>query len=167
MGEPLEGRPVVLLGAGGAARAVFWALASRRAGPIRVLNRDPERARGLVAELGRQGLDGWAGPAVLEPGTVVVQATPLGTWPGVEETRFPWPQEVPPGVVACDLVYRPRRTRFLREAAGRGARVLGGLGMLLHQAAAAVEIWTGLEAPLEVMRRAAEEALGAQAQDRS
>lgn len=159
VGEPLEGRPVVLLGAGGAARALFFSLASRGVAGIRVVNRHEERARRLVSELSRPGVRASVGPPELHPGTVLIQATPAGMAPDEDGTAFPWPEEVPPGVVACDLVYRPRRTRFLGEASARGVRTLGGLGMLVHQAAAAVEVWTGRRPPVDVMRRAAEDAL--------
>ncbi len=159
VGEPLEGRSVLLLGAGGAARAVFRALCSRRVSRIRVLNRDPERARRLVESLGTSEVPASIGPAELEPGMVVVQATPLGMVPGIGETRLDWPERIPPGVVACDLVYRPRQTRFLREASERGIRTLGGLGMLVHQAVAAIEIFTGKSPCPDLLRRVAEEEL--------
>lgn len=159
VGEPLEGRSALILGAGGAARAVFWALASRGVGEIRVLARGVERARRLVGDLARPDLRASVGPAPLCPGMVVIQATPAGMEPDPSGTAFPWPDEVPPGVVACDLVYRPRQTRFLREATERGARTLGGLGMLVHQAAAAVEAWTGRRPEARVLRDAALAAL--------
>ncbi len=159
VGEPLEGRPVLLLGAGGAARAVLWALASRKVGEIRVVNRNVEAARVLVADLARAGVRAEVGPGPLRVGTVVVQATPVGMAPEVEGTVFTWPDRVPAGVVACDLVYRPTATRFLREADQRGARLLGGLGMLVHQAVAAIEIFTGRSPRADALRRVAERAL--------
>ncbi len=159
VGESLEGRPVLLLGAGGAARAVLWAVASRKVAQVRVVNRDLERARRLVAEFAGVGVQAQVGPAPLGPGTVVIQATAVGMAPHQDCTVFGWPEEIPPGVVACDLVYRPRQTRFLREAAQRGVRVLGGLGMLVHQAAATIEIFTGLNPEADLLRRAAEQVL--------
>ncbi|MGI5844275.1 MAG: shikimate dehydrogenase family protein [Candidatus Xenobium sp.] len=159
VGQSLEGRPVLLLGAGGAARAVAWALASRRVARIQVVNRDPERARRLVASLARTDVPCRLGSVELETDMVVVQATSVGMVPGDEATCMEWPEEVPPGVVACDLVYRPRQTRFLREASQRGVPTLGGVGMLVHQAVAAIEVFTG-ENPCPVwLRRVAEEAL--------
>lgn len=159
VGEPLEGRPVLLLGAGGAARAVFWALASRRVAEIRVVNRRPEAAHRLVRDLARTGVRAEVGPVPLRPGMVVVQATPVGMAPEVDGTVFTWPDRVPSGVVACDLVYRPSGTRFLGEAGQRGARLLGGLGMLVHQAVAAIEIFTGRRPDAGLLRRVAEQAL--------
>ncbi len=159
VGQPLEGRPVLLLGAGGAARAVAWALASRRVARIQVVNRDPERARGLVNDLSRSDVPCRVGPVELEPDMVVVQATSVGMAPGDGATCLEWPESVPPGVVACDLVYRPRRTRFLREASQRGVRILGGLGMLVHQAVLTIEIFTGRRPCPALLRRQAEAAL--------
>lgn len=159
VGQSLEGRPVLLLGAGGAARAVAWALASRRVSRIQVVNRDPARARGLVNSLSRSDVPCRVGAVEFEPDMVVVQATSVGMAPGDDATCLEWPEAVPPGVVACDLVYRPRQTRFLREASQRGVRTLGGLGMLVHQAALAIEVFTGQSPCPALLRRVAEEAL--------
>jgi shikimate dehydrogenase len=93
---------------------------------------------------------------------LVVNATPLGM-EGVEtsgtEESPPWlvfPSLLGPGQIAADLVYVPRPTSWLREASAAGATVLDGLGMLVHQAAAQLIIWTGAEPPLEAMWHAAE-----------
>jgi shikimate dehydrogenase len=145
----LTGAEVLLIGAGGAGRAVAWALAGRGA-RLSVANRTPERA----AELGRpvpfasDALDRAAGRSAL-----VVNATSLGL--GADDP----PPELPlaglgPGQVVCDLVYRPGGTPWLAAAGARGARTVDGLGMLLHQGAAAFARWTGREPPLEVMRDA-------------
>lgn len=145
----LDGRDVLLIGGGGAARAVAFALRSRGA-RLRVANRTAARA----AELGDpvpfvpQALDIVAGACAL-----VVNATSLGLHgDGV-------PGELPlgglgAGQVVADIVYRPGGTPWLGAAAARGARTVDGLGMLLHQGAAAFEQWTGQAAPVEVMREA-------------
>lgn len=150
VGESLRGRSVVLLGAGGAARALLWAVLQRGAGEVQVVNRDLARARRIVEGLPAEAV----ATATLTPRCVVVNATPVGMDPQAEATPLDWPPRLPPGLVACDLVYRPRRTRFLREAEARGARTLGGLGMLVHQAAAAIELWTGRKPPVDAMRAA-------------
>jgi shikimate dehydrogenase len=145
----LAGAEVLLVGAGGAARAVAWALRSRGAN-VRVANRTPDRA----AELGVHvpflpaALDAVAAQCAL-----VVNATSLGL--SADEP----PAELPlaglgPGHVVCDLVYRPGGTPWLAAAAARGARTVDGLGMLLHQGAAAFARWTGVEPPREAMRAA-------------
>ncbi len=150
--QPLHGRRALLLGAGGAARGLAWALHSRGVGEVIVLNRSardfPERVEPLD--------EGWA--RWLQPETVVVQCTPVGT--RSELSPVTWPESLPPGVVACDLIYNPEETAFLRHARERGAATLGGLGMLVHQAAAAIRWWLHVEPPIEVMREAARAAVG-------
>lgn len=133
IGEGLRNRPVLLLGQGGASQALQGVLREEGA-RVRVLYRAP------LPEL--------------EPDTVVINATPVGTLSN--ESPVSWPDPVPPGVVACDLVYNPTATRFLREAGGRGCRTLGGLGMLVHQARRAIEWWLDRPADCaEMMRLAA------------
>jgi shikimate dehydrogenase len=145
----LEGADVLIVGAGGAARAVAWALRSRGA-VIKVANRTPDRA----AELGAHVpfvpavLDAVAGQVAL-----VVNATSLGL-----EGDGP-PAELPlaglrPGQAVADLVYRPGGTPWLAAARARGARTVDGLAMLLHQGAAAFTLWTGVEPPIGVMAEA-------------
>jgi shikimate dehydrogenase len=143
----LEGAEALLIGAGGGARAVAWALRTRGA-DVRVANRTPERA----ADLGRSvpfapaDLDAAAGQSA-----VVVNATSLGLGASLPPPELPL-AGLGPGQVVVDLVYRPGGTPWLAAAAARGARTVDGLGMLLHQGAAAFGRWTGVEPPLDVMR---------------
>ncbi|MBZ0318530.1 MAG: shikimate dehydrogenase, partial [Anaerolineae bacterium] len=90
---------------------------------------------------------------------LIVNTTPVGMWPNVDES--PWPENVPipSRAVIYDLIYRPMQTKFMQQAKAAGARAIGGLGMLVHQGAAAFELWTGQQAPADVMRLAALEAL--------
>lgn len=145
----LSGATALVIGAGGAAKAVAWALRSRGA-RLLVSNRSPER----TAEL---GVSVPFAPSTLNEAcrdaALVVNATSLG----LEDARLP--KELPleglgPGHVVVDVVYRPGGTTWLAEAATRGARTVDGLGMLLHQGADAFEQWTGHTAPVAVMRRA-------------
>ena len=160
------GRRCVVIGAGGAARAVVLALADGGASRISVLNRTPERAATAAALAGRAG-------SVVPPGEralaeavgsadLVVNATPFGmAGASPARERTPWlvaPQLLHEGQVAADLVYAPRPTRWLVEAAAAGARSVDGLGMLVHQAAAQLVLWTGEPAPVEAMWEAAEAA---------
>ncbi len=147
-GEMTGGR-VLLIGAGGAGRAVAYAVRSR-GGTLLVTNRTPERA----AQLGEPVPFTVAAinDAAVEC-ALVVNATSLGM--GSDEV----PPELPlrgigPDQAVNDLVYRPGGTPWLAAAAARGARTVDGLGMLLHQGAAAFERWTGVDAPVEVMRDA-------------
>ena len=170
----LEGVEVVLIGAGGAARAVVAALRNGGARSLTVANRTPERAEALheVAEEGDAPplelrvcpLDIDAGPlrAALERAALVIHSTSLGMRHGPDEAATPLPAECfSPGQAAFDLVYTPERTPFLHAAGAAGARPIGGLGMLVHQGAESFRLWTGLEPPLEVMFKAARAALAA------
>jgi shikimate dehydrogenase len=146
------GRAVLVLGAGGAARAVALALA-REGATVHVAARRADAAAAVPA----------AAPvaweereAVARDVTLVVNATPIGMG-GAEALPL-----VPvPGVVYADLVYHPLETPLLRAARAAGAETVDGLGMLVHQAALQVERWSGLVPPVAAMRAAAEAALAA------
>ncbi len=168
------GKTALILGAGGSARAVAVALAGEGASSVVIANRTLDRAETL-AELVRS-LDVPAQAIALDPAVLreaaqcdlVVNCTSLGMtgWPGPDETPIP-ADLIPPDALVCDLVYNPRETTLLREAASSGARTLGGLPMLVYQGAAAFEIWTGVTAPARVMFAAAEAALAARQAARS
>ena len=89
---------------------------------------------------------------------ILINATPLGMAPWVEESPFP-AELLNPKMLVMDMVYSPPQTRLLRDALDRGCKVIGGLSMLIHQAALQFEAWTGLTAPIEVMGDAARFAL--------
>jgi shikimate dehydrogenase len=203
-GFQAAGRRALVLGAGGAARAVVYALGQAGCTCL-VYNRTVERARCLVESLpspdasgppaaagalGKAGASGaaegpgQAGPmgdvevpagtgatakaavvdslAGLNPDSLdlLVNATPVGQWP--QTGRSPWPEALalPSHWTVFDLVYNPVRTRLLARARAAGARPVGGLEMLVHQGALSHRLWTGREAPLEVMRSAARRAVG-------
>lgn len=156
-GAVLKGARAAVVGSGGAARAVAVALRDRGA-VVTVHGRDAGRA--AVAAAVADGAVGTNDPVRAGEWDLLVNATPVGTWPGVGQT--PVHESVfADGGLVCDLVYNPRDTQLLRDAAGAGCRVLGGLDMLVSQAAAQFHWWTGREAPVEVMRRAAERRLEA------
>ena len=145
------GRRCVVIGAGGAARAVVLALARAGAREVGVANRTTSRGEVAAALAGASGrvvaLDAVAGA------DLVVNATPIGM---VDDAVPLDPALLAPGQLVADLVYHPSVTPLLAAAAARGAATLNGLGMLVGQAARAFEIWTGEPAPLEAMRAAAE-----------
>ena len=164
-GVDLEGRAVVV-GAGGAGRAISFALADAGM-DVTVANRTAETARELAASLSEDanadtdvdasangtsdghGLD--ALPALLADADLLVNATSVG----MDEDRSPVPREALHGDLAVfDAVYRPIETRLLCEARAAGARTIDGATMLLHQGAAAFERWTGRSPPLNVMDEA-------------
>jgi shikimate dehydrogenase len=163
------GRRCLVIGAGGAARAVVLALADAGASQVAVLNRTPERAAAAAALAGVAGSVVPAGPAgsaeekgqveVVDAAELVVNATPLGMAGAFHGVAADWlvsPQLLHSGQVVADLVYAPRPTRWLAEAAAAGAHPVDGLGMLVHQAAAQLKLWTGQPAPVEAMWQAAE-----------
>jgi shikimate dehydrogenase len=158
------GRQALLLGAGGAARAVAAALAGAGC-TVTLYNRRPERAVELANSLGEavQGLTPGTSLHDLELAhfDLLVNATPVGMWPAVG--ACPWPEELPllARWTVYDLVYNPNQTRLMKRAHAAGASTIGGLEMLVHQGALALTLWTGRQAPVEVMRAAAQAALGA------
>jgi shikimate 5-dehydrogenase len=108
------------------------------------------------AEAGR--LDATTLSGALKKAALLVNATPAGMWPHADESPLPPGVGLPRGLLVYDLVYRPRRTRLLAQAEADGCRTLDGLGMLLHQGAAAFELWTGQPAPLQLMQERLDEA---------
>jgi shikimate dehydrogenase len=139
----------VVLGAGGAARAVVFGLLERGS-QVTVLNRSPERASALAGELGAQaagGLDALAST----PHDVLVNTTTVGLRGDASPVDA---AAISADAVVMDAVYDPEQTRLLRDAAARGARTVTGKWMLVHQAAEQIALWTGRRAPLEVMAEA-------------
>ncbi len=142
-----------VIGAGGAARAAVLALAEAGAAEVLVVNRTPLRA--FRAASLAPGVARLAKPDELEGADLVVQATPSGMLAGEGEEPG-WPAGVDParlgsGQIVVDLVYEPAETAFLREARRFGAVTRNGLGMLVHQAALQVALWTGERPPLSAM----------------
>jgi shikimate dehydrogenase len=141
--EPVRGRRALVLGAGGAARAVVWALVDAGAGEVSVWNRTPERAEELAAAFGARAL------REPESADLVVNATSVGLHEGtLPLDRLESPQ------TAVELVYGSD-TPFTAWADQRGARVVDGLEVLVRQGALSFTRWTGAEPPLDTMRRAA------------
>ncbi len=156
-GLDLQGARCLVAGAGGATRSVVAALDLLGAAEVTVAARRPEQARWLgrgstttrVAALGWD--DGWRRAAEFD---LIVNATPLGTGGDLIAEA-----ELVEGQAVVDLVYNPPVTRLVERARARGAAGWGGLGMLVHQAAASLRIWSGQEPPLEAMSVAAMHAM--------
>lgn len=152
----------VVLGAGGAARAIALALARAGAGEVAVVNRTAARAEQAVALLRRVGrvVDPAAAAATVAAADLVVNATSVGMGepsPGDLPVDPAWLRG---GQVVADIVYRPLETLFLREARGRGAIGINGVPMLVHQAAVAFELWTGVTPPVAAMTASVAHLLG-------
>ncbi|PYQ13050.1 MAG: shikimate dehydrogenase [Acidobacteria bacterium] len=146
----VKGRAVVILGAGGAARAAALAL-KRKGARVTLVARRSGQAASVASALGcaHAGLPDLPRLAW----DVLINATPAGSAAHPDESPFPAKHR--PGTVVLDMVYEPLETRFLRDAQQAGCTIIDGLEMLLAQAVAQFETWTGLEAPLDVMKSAA------------
>lgn len=151
-----------IFGAGGAAAAVAFALATEGARQLVIINRSAARAADLADHLHQNfpslelAVNWWE---LLPRANILVNATAIGMVPQTDASPLPPGQTVPRGGFVFDLVYNPPETKFLREAAHAGAKGIGGLDMLIYQAALSFQMWTEQEAPLQVLREAATEAL--------
>lgn len=153
----IQGRQVLILGAGGAARAIAYGVLEA-GGRVSVTDIDMSKAATLAREFGVE---------CLEPGQmdtckaeILINATPVGMAPHSDDIPLA-PELLSRFRLVMDIVYRPLRTRLLKEAHARGLEVVDGLRMLLHQGAAQFSLWTGQPAPVEVMAEAAYGALAA------
>jgi shikimate dehydrogenase len=147
----VKGRDVVIVGAGGSARAAALSL-TRKGARVVVLARDRGKAQIVATAVGCR-----AGSLADLAGyrwDVLINATPLGGTSAPDQTPVP-ADRLRPGSVVLDMVYDPLETRLLREAQGAGCRIIDGLEMLLAQAVAQFETWTGVEAPTDAMKSAA------------
>lgn len=157
-GHSFIGQAVAILGNGGSARTIAYALLMQdRPKRVVLVARDQEKSRRLAAEIAeRLGLaQGGAMPApeiaaladypsVREGIDVIVNTTPIGMHPNLDASPLR-AGDLLPGQIAYDIVYAPERTRFLMDAEARGLKTVGGLGMLVHQGRASFEIWTGIK----------------------
>lgn len=172
--EP-EGKRAVVLGAGGAARAVSFALVQNKISSLTVINRGLERAKTLVSSLRsyvEHSLPDWrvdlsvlpwqslSSPQLFNHCHLIVNCTTIGTKYSSQEGQSPLSIEViPRDILVYDLVYNPCPTPLLQLAQKAGANILGGLAMLVYQGAASFELWIGKKAPVDIMFKRAREML--------
>ena len=155
----VAGRETLLIGAGGAARGIAFALLEANVAHVTIANRTPARAVALARDLepvapGRISLAGW--PATTGEFDLVVNATSVGMEGGGAAGASPCAFDAPRrDALAVDIVYVPAETPFLKAARSAGRRTLDGLPMLIYQGALAFELWTGAGAPIDVMFEAA------------
>ncbi len=143
--ESGDGGSAVVVGAGGAARAVVYGLLQSGVGEIVVLNRTLERAQAFVANLGGSRALPLTPETLVESARaadLLINTTTVGMWPHVDSSVWPDSAPVPVHLTVFDLVYNPLETRLLRQARQSGARGIDGLGMLLGQGALAFDMWT-------------------------
>jgi shikimate dehydrogenase len=157
----LRGRRVVLLGAGGAARAIGFGLKERGV-PLIVVNRSKERGWALSKELRCNYLPRSSLARMKEgelEADILINATSLGMYPREGETPIP-KKFLKKGMVVMDIVYEPLQTRLLREAKEKGCVTVDGLEMLIRQGMAQFEIWTGRRLKIGAIRKDLRRALG-------
>lgn len=164
-GIPLSGKTMTILGAGGAARAITVEAAMQGVAKIRIINvseRGEELSRLLNEKTpAKAEYVPWTpGIAIPEDTDILVNATPLGLYPNVNQRPDIDYSTIKAGMVVCDVVFNDPNTLFLQEAARMGAETVKGLGMLANQGAINFELWTGVEAPLEVMEETLREEFG-------
>ncbi len=163
-----KGKSVVLIGAGGAAKAVAVVLAEAGASRLTITDIDAAKGEQLAEYVGSLfGSEAaFAKPSsgaledAMADADLIVNATPVGMHPRENESPIEEGMRMKRGAVLFDLVYNPPRTRLMITAEQNGLRTFNGLGMLVRQGALAFTIWTEKEAPIDIMLKAAKEALG-------
>ncbi len=165
--DMLSGCDALILGAGGGASAAALALAKLGCNRITFVSRTPSKARRL-ADFFKQrikistdslGLSASNLSNIAKPYGIIINATPVGMWPNSDSSLLRR-EHIRSGSIVMDMVYNPIETVLLKEARLAGAFCVSGLDMLVFQAAESFRLWTSLEPPIEVMKRAAIEALG-------
>lgn len=170
--EPKNKR-VVIIGAGGAARGVSFALLREKVNSLVISNRTLARAESLVHSLTRYAVakriqaeviaspcHGSTFQKAVQNCNLIVNCTTVGTKYSAQEEQSPLAADlIPKGALVYDLVYNPSETPLLRMAKEAGANIIGGLPMLVYQGAASFELWTGREAPVDIMLSAARQAV--------
>lgn len=159
-GETLEGKKVTILGAGGAARAIAVECALNGASHINIINRSAGKGEGL-ASLIQSETDSsaqyltWESSMKIPADTqILINATSIGFSPNVTDKPDIDYSTITNQMCVCDVIFNPVETIFLKAAAANGAKTVTGLGMLVQQAALNFTLWTGVEAPVDVMEEA-------------
>jgi 3-dehydroquinate dehydratase/shikimate dehydrogenase len=155
--SPLFEKPVLILGAGGAARSIAFGLA-RRGANVTITNRHDERAASLAEEVGCRTIN-W-GQRAGTMAEIVINCTPVGMHPNVDDTPVPPATFSRPEMLAFDTVYHPENTMFLKLARERGSKTVSGAEMFIRQAAAQFRLYTGQDAPIDLMREILSRKLG-------
>jgi shikimate dehydrogenase len=161
-----RGKRIVVLGAGGAARAITVELALAGAAELIVINRSIDRGQALVADLkSRTGANAqfkpWSATVAIGPETdVLVNATSIGLYPDIDATPDVDLKSARTDLLVCDVIPNPPETRLVQAARAQGLQTLTGLSMLVYQGTIGFEMWTGQPAPEAAMKRALEQAFG-------
>lgn len=168
LGIRLEGMSVTVLGAGGASRAVVYALVLSGVERVFIVNRTLERAISLVSEFSSKFPNICLTPMSLttenlreaiQKSHIIINTTSVGMYPRTEESLVP-SELLRSDLVVMDVVYNPLETKLLRDAKARGAKVIDGVGMLVYQAVASFKLWVGIDPPVDIMFKVAYSSLG-------
>lgn len=154
--SPLMDKQVILLGAGGVARTIAFGL-TRRGAAVTICNRNEDRAAKIAEGVGCRHIS-WSQRAA-NPCDVIINCTPVGMHPRVDDTPVP-PAAFRPGMLAFDTIYHPENTMFIKMARERECKTVTGVDMFVRQAAMQFQLWTGKDAPVDVMREVVRRKLG-------
>jgi shikimate dehydrogenase len=160
-----KGKKILIVGAGGAARAIGFQLAKEKA-ELWVSDKIMEKAFDLASEIKKKlnarvhatTLDGETLVDLIKNADVLINATPIGMTPNVDETPIDTDM-LKKGLMVMDIVYNPVETKLLKEARKKGCKTISGVGMFVHQGAESLKIWLGIKPPIDVMRKTVVEAL--------
>lgn len=159
-GIDLKGKKAVLLGAGGASRAIAVGLAFEGVSRISIINRTISKAEQIANIINNNTLtvaecfctNDLKVPEVLREGDIIINTTSLGMFPDIEGTPVNFPFEFTKGQVLYDVIYNPAKTRFLMEGEKQGLKTVNGLGMLIYQGIQAYEIWMDVKVPERLIK---------------
>jgi len=156
----VEDKNILIIGAGGASRAVAFELAKNN--NITIINRTVEKARALSEEISEKlnkticynnlNID-------IKEFDIIIHTTPIGMYPNINTQPLIDTKDINENMVVMDLIYNPKETVLLKEAKKQGAKTINGLGMLVYQGAISFEIWTGIKPDVRIMKRALMEVL--------
>ena len=162
----VKGKNVVVAGAGGASRAISFYLAKYGVDSLTILNRNADKAKALASDVSSSGLIADVGSdsisqisRYLKDADILVDTTPLGMDPHIDDEPIAKAEDMHEGLVVFDAVYNPNETVLLKEAVKAGAKPVYGIKMLLYQGAESFRIWTGVDAPIDVMENALKQTL--------
>ncbi|MGM9987673.1 MAG: shikimate dehydrogenase [Bacillaceae bacterium] len=159
MGITVKGKNVLLIGAGGACRALYYSFLEKGVCQIDIANRTLSKAREIVGKESRSSvyqIDAISDFCMYD---IIINTTIVGMYPHIDNTPISI-SRVKEGAIVSDIIYNPLKTRFLKEAETVGARIHNGLGMFVYQGALAFEKWTGIFPPVEVMKKIVTDKLG-------
>ncbi|MCA1057975.1 shikimate dehydrogenase [Rossellomorea aquimaris] len=164
-GEQLENKSMLIIGAGGAARAIYYTLASSGVKRIDVTNRTPGRAEKMIEgcpfELHSDFLPLEASEKTLQQYDVIIQTTSIGMFPHIEDSPLVI-SDLKHGSIVSDIIYNPLETALLKQAKQKGALTQNGLDMFVYQGAHSFKMWTGITPSYTIMKNTVLQQLGGQ-----